>query len=73
VEANIVVSRSSHKSILIGKGGVALKELGTVARLKLEAFLDRKVFLQLRVKLDEDWRNKDDSLRKYGYIDSDFQ
>lgn len=72
IEANIVVSRSSHKSILIGKGGAALKELGTAARIRLEAFLDRKVFLQLRVKLDDDWRNKDDSLRKYGYIDSDF-
>lgn len=72
IEANIVVSRSSHKSILIGRGGAALKELGTAARLRLESFLDRKVFLQLKVKLDEDWRNKDDALRKYGYIDSDF-
>ena len=35
-------------------------------------FLGRKVFLQLRVKLDEDWRSSDDSLRKYGYIESDF-
>jgi GTP-binding protein Era len=66
------VNRESQKSILIGKKGAKIKEIGSKAREKLEVFLDRKVFLQLFVKVDEDWRTKKDSLEKFGYIDSDF-
>ena len=71
IEANILVSRDSQKNIVIGKGGSMLKKVGTYARGKLEEFLDRKVFLSLRVKVDEDWRSNEDSLVKYGYKDSD--
>jgi GTPase len=72
IDASIVVSKDTQKAILIGKGGIKLKELGIHAREKLEKFLDRKVFLALHVKVDEDWRMKDDALTKYGYIESDF-
>ena len=46
--------------------------MGTQARLRLEEFLQRRVFLSLRVKVDEDWRRSPDSLRRFGYIESDF-
>ena len=72
IEATIIVSRESQKGILIGKKGSKLKELGTQARKGLEEFLSRKVYLSLRVKVDEDWRSSGDSLQKYGYVDSDF-
>ena len=72
IEANIWASKESQKAILIGRNGRKLKELGSAARGKLEEFLDRKVFLSLRVKIDSDWRQSDESLRKYGYKDSDF-
>ncbi|NND09472.1 MAG: KH domain-containing protein, partial [Saprospiraceae bacterium] len=65
--AYIFVNRKTQKSILIGKGGQAIKKLGTEARLKIEAFLDKKVFLQLRVKVRENWRNNDQLLDKLGY------
>ena len=56
IEACIVVSKDSQKAILIGKGGLKLKELGMTARRKVEDFLARKVFLSLHVRVDEDWR-----------------
>ena len=56
IEACIVVSKDSQKAILIGKGGLKLKELGITARRKVEDFLARKVFLSLHVRVDEDWR-----------------
>lgn len=68
IEATIVASRDSQKAILIGKGGSKLKELGTVARQRLEQFLDRKVFLSLRVKVDEEWRASTEALERYGYM-----
>ena len=64
--------QDSQKAILIGRGGAKLKELGTLARGKLEGFLGRKVFLSLHVRVDEDWRSRDDALAKYGYVESDF-
>ncbi|MDQ7040016.1 MAG: GTPase Era [Rhodothermus sp.] len=67
IDAEIVVERPSQKAILIGKGGRALKRLGTVARQEIEAFLGRPVYLQLHVKVREDWRNRDRLLRSYGY------
>ena len=67
IDAEIVVERDSQKGILIGKQGRALKRLGQSARLDIEAFLDRKVYLQLFVKVRSDWRNRGGLLRSYGY------
>ena len=72
IEAVIWASKDTQKAILIGKNGNKLKELGTAARGKLEEFLNRKVFLSLRVKVDSDWRQSDESLKRYGYVDSDY-
>ena len=75
ISAIIVVAQNSHKAILIGKQGSKLKEVGTMARLKLEKFLGRRVFLALHVKVDEDWRSNQEALERYGYMqtaDSDF-
>lgn len=69
IEANIVTNKRSHKGIIIGKNGEKMKELSMVSRKKLEEFLQRKVYLQLWVKVDEDWRSKKESLVKYGYLD----
>jgi len=59
--------RSSQKAIVIGHQGSKIKRVGTEARLDLEQFLDKKVFLELFVKVDADWRDKDTKLKKYGY------
>lgn len=67
IDAEIVVERDTQKGILIGKGGQALKRIGTAARRDIEAFLERSVYLQLHVKVREDWRNRDTLLRSYGY------
>ncbi len=67
IDAEIVVERSSQKGILIGKGGKALKKVGKAARRDIEAFLDRPVYLQLHVKVREDWRDRQVYLRSYGY------
>jgi len=63
----IYVSRKSQKPILIGKGGKAIKELGSQARKRMEEFLQRKVFLELHVKIREDWRDDEDQLKRFGY------
>ena len=65
--ATIYVSRQSQKGIIIGRGGRMLKKVGTQARVDLERFLDKKVFLQLQVKVSDDWRNDALSLRRFGY------
>ena len=67
VAVDVVVERDSQKAILVGKGGSALKRLGTAARLEMENFLDRGVFLQLFVKTRADWRDRDGYLREYGF------
>ncbi len=67
IDAEIVVERPSQKGILIGKGGEALKKIGTWARRDIEVFLDKPVFLRLFVKVRDDWRNKDIFLDSYGY------
>jgi GTPase len=70
IKANIHVSRESLKSIIIGKQGAALKKVGTYARRDIETFLDKKVFLELFVKVTTDWRERPAVLKKFGYIDT---
>ena len=67
IGAIIYVMRESQKGILIGKGGAALKKTGTAARIEMEDFFQKKVFLQLLVKVDPDWRESRRELRKFGY------
>jgi len=69
IEAVIITNRKSQKPMLIGKNGSMLKKVGTEARKDIEAFLDKKVFLQLLVKVKENWRNDDLMLRRLGYKD----
>ncbi|MBR3932027.1 MAG: GTPase Era [Tidjanibacter sp.] len=69
ISAIIYVARDSQKGIIIGHRGEMLKKVGTAARLELEKFLGKKVFLQLHVKVDEGWRNSQRSLRRYGYLE----
>jgi len=67
IRAEIMVSRDSQKSILIGHGGAKLKRVGIDSRKDIEAFIGKKVFLETYVKVDKDWRNKDSRLKHYGY------
>lgn len=67
IAATIYVSRDSQKGILIGHKGEKLKRVGQAAREDLEQFLDKKVFLQLFVKVNDDWRNDPRQLRRFGY------
>ncbi len=67
IRAIIYVERESQKGILIGQGGTALKKVGTEARLDAEEFFGKKIFLELYVKVAKDWRDKESSLRKFGY------
>jgi GTPase len=67
ISADIVVERDSQKGIIIGKQGEALKSVGTSARLKIEEFLQHPVFLELRVKVREKWRENEALLRQFGY------
>jgi GTP-binding protein Era len=66
----IYVARESQKGILIGHQGGKLKKVGTGARKAMEEFFDKKVFLEMLVKVDKDWRNKEDRLKRYGYFNS---
>jgi GTPase len=67
IDATIFVSRESQKMIILGKDGKAIKRLGTDARIDLEKFLDKKVFLNLTVKVSKDWRNNEIQLNRFGY------
>ncbi len=67
ISATIYVSRSSQKGIVIGHKGERLKRVGQQAREDMERFLQKKVFLQLFVKVQEDWRNNERQLRRFGY------
>ena len=67
IAATIYVSRDSQKGILIGHKGEKLKRVGQAAREDLEQFLEKKVFLQLFVKVNDDWRNDPRQLRRFGY------
>jgi len=68
IMAVIYVERDSQKGIIIGKQGEALKKVGTEARLDIEAFFGKKVFLNLYVKVQKDWRNKERDLKNFGYV-----
>ena len=67
IGAVIYVARQSQKGIIIGHRGAKLKRVGTEARKDLEAFLDKKVFLEIFVKVAEDWRDNERALRRFGY------
>ncbi|XP_071913541.1 GTPase ERA-like, chloroplastic isoform X1 [Coffea arabica] len=67
IQVEVVVEKNSQKIILIGKEGKALKLLATAARLDIEDFLQKKVFLEVQVKVKEDWRQNEGLLKYYGY------
>ena len=67
ISAVIFVMRDSQKGIVIGKQGAALKKVGTAARIEMEDFFQKKVFLQIFVKVDPNWREDRKELRKFGY------
>lgn len=65
----IYVERDSQKGILIGKGGARIKKVGIEARKDIETFFDKRVYLELFVKVEKDWRNRESKLRQFGYIE----
>jgi GTP-binding protein Era len=67
ISAEIVVERDTQKAIIIGKGGAAIKKLGQIAREAVEDFLQREVFLELRVKVRKNWRSDENLLNQFGY------
>ena len=67
IRAIILVERDTQKGIVIGHKGEALKKLGTTARKDIERFFEKKIFLQLYVKVEKDWRNRDSMLKSFGY------
>lgn len=67
IQSDILVERDSQKGIIIGNNGAALKRVGTDARKDLEAFFGKKVFLELFVKVDKDWRGNEKRLSQFGY------
>ena len=69
IDAVIYVMRESQKGIIIGKKGAALKKVGTQARIDMEDFFQKKVFLSIFVKVDPDWRENKRELRRFGYED----
>ncbi|HZG60556.1 MAG TPA: GTPase Era [Anoxybacillus sp.] len=72
VSATIIVERDSQKGIIIGKQGRMLKEIGQRARVDIEALLGSKVFLELWVKVQKDWRNKLSQLRDFGFREDEY-
>jgi len=67
IRANIYVARDSQKAIIIGKGGTAIKKLGIQSRADIEEFTGKKIFLELFVKVDKDWRDNEAELKRFGY------
>jgi len=67
IKALIICERDSQKGIIIGHGGQALKKVGAMARKDIERFFGKKVFLEMFVKVEKDWRNRDKMLRAFGY------
>ena len=69
INAVIYVERDSQKGIIIGHQGKMLKRVGTEARKDIEKFFEKRVFLELYVKVEKDWRNQENKLRAFGYIE----
>jgi GTPase len=67
IQADIIVQRETQKGILLGEGGKMIRQLGTESRREIEAFIGRKVFLELFVKVRPKWRDNEWQLREYGY------
>jgi GTP-binding protein Era len=67
IQADIIVQRESQKAILLGEGGKMIKQLGTLARIEIEKFLQQKIFLQLFIKVKPKWRDNEFQLKEYGY------
>lgn len=72
IQATIITERSTQKAILIGKQGTMLKQIGQKAREDIEALLGTKVFLELWIKVQKDWRNKERQLREYGFRNDEY-
>nr|WP_289036731.1 GTPase Era [uncultured Allobacillus sp.] len=72
VQATVIVERKSQKGIIIGKQGNMLKQIGTEARKDIETLLGSKVFMELWVKVQKDWRNRSAQLREYGYRQDEY-
>jgi GTP-binding protein Era len=68
IDAMVYVEREAHKAIVIGRRGSMLKKIGADARRKIEEMSGRRIFLQLRVKVLPGWRNREDELRRLGYL-----
>lgn len=71
IDADIILEKSSHKPIVIGKNGSMLKNIGTKSRNDIEKLLDRQVMLKLFVKVREDWRNSSNTIKSLGYNSQD--
>ncbi len=69
IMAVVYVERDSQKGIIIGRGGSMLKKVGTEARKDIEAFFDKRVYLEIFVKVEPNWRNRDNKLRQFGYLE----
>ena len=67
IHATIVVEKDSQKGIVIGAGGKRIKDIGSKARKDIESLLKKHVFLELFVRVEEDWRNQDKALKTFGY------
>ena len=72
ISLDIVCEKQNHKAILIGKQGKAIKETSAFAREGMEKFLNAKVYLETFVKVKDDWRDRPDRLREYGYTEENF-
>lgn len=71
IQASIIVEKESQKGIVIGAGGKRIRSIGFKARRDIEKLLNKHVYLELFVKIEEDWRDKESSLKKYGYKKED--
>ena len=72
INATIITERPSEKKIIIGHDGSMIKRIGHDARLDIKKLLDKKVYLELFVKVEKDWRNNKTQLKEYGYHNDDY-
>lgn len=71
IDADIICERDTHKPIILGRGGEMIKKIGTEARLDIEKLVDNKVFLNLFVKVRDNWRNNNNQISNLGYVSED--